>query len=462
MNLFKTIKPYRLPLAVGMLLGAAITLLMLRGDFMQPAVATDYQQLQKFSQVMEIIRQAYVEETKDSDMIEGALSGMLSSLDPHSTYMNKEMFTDMQVDTSGQFGGLGIEVTAEQGGIKVIAPIEDTPADKAGMKAGDLIIKINANITKNMTLLEAVKQMRGKPGTDIALTVVRAGEDAPLAIEITRAIIKIRSVKSDVLNENGYAYLRITQFQERTADMMQEQVQTLKENFGGHITAAVLDLRNNPGGLLNQAVAISDLFLDAGGIVSTKSRTGNDMTFTASTGDVLDGIPLVVLINNGSASASEIVAGALQDNHRAVIIGETSFGKGSVQTIMPLHDGSAIKMTTALYYTPSGNSIQETGITPDVAIAPVFLSKEEVAKQTERQNNRTRLGERNLKGHFTHKDATGDDDPTNDNKDKDADSTNKNQPSERMQKLLAKDTTLQRALDMLRAMQALGFGTRSN
>ena len=409
----------------------------------QAVAETNYEQLQKFSKIMEMVRRSYVEEVSDEKLIDGALSGMLSSLDPHSVYLDKEMYKQMQVDTTGKFGGLGIEITAAEGAIRIVTPIEDTPADRAGVKAGDLIIKIDEELTRDMSLPEAVKLMRGKPGTPIVLTIVRKGEVKPLEIRIVRDIIKVKSVKSDFVAP-GYAYLRITQFQERTADLLKADVDALKKSAGGHLYGAVLDLRNNPGGLLDQAVAVSDLFLDKGGIVSTKSRTGRNLSFQAKTGDELDGVPLTVLINNGSASASEIVAGALQDNHRAVLLGQQSFGKGSVQSVVGLPDGSAIKLTTALYYTPSGRSIQATGIVPDVPVEEIHLT---VAQQEEEKKAKpTRLFERDLKGHLNKPGKASDKDKTE---------TVKGEPSAAMQQRLEQDVVLQRALDLLRGVHAI-------
>jgi carboxyl-terminal processing protease len=403
--------------------------------------ATDYQQLQKFSQVMEMVRRTYVEEVADEKLIDGALSGMLSSLDPHSSYMDKEMYSQMTVDTKGEFGGLGIEISSAEGGIRIISPIEDTPADRAGVKAGDLIIKIDGELARDMSLAEAVKKMRGKPGTEILLTIFRKGEDAPLEIEIVRDIIKVKSVKSDLLAP-GYAYLRITQFQERTDSLLKKQIKELKKRSGGKLSGVVLDLRNNPGGLLNQAVEVSDLFLESGNIVSTKSRAGKNLTFDARSGDALKNLPLIVLINSGSASASEIVAGALQDHHRAVLMGTKSFGKGSVQSVVPLPDGTAIKVTTALYYTPSGRSIQATGIEPDIIVEQVLVKKGDDEKKKKKEPF---VSERALKGHL----ANGN------GKEKKKEKTKGEGPSEKMKARLPQDTQLQRALDLLRGLHAL-------
>jgi len=417
--------------------------LLWQGGFGQAVAATNYEQLQKFSKIMEMVRRSYVEEIPDEKLIDGALTGLLSSLDPHSTYMDKDMYKQMQVDTTGKFGGLGIEITSSEGAIRIVTPIEDTPADKAGVKAGDLIVKIDDVLTRDMSLAEGVKLMRGKPGTSITLTIVRSGETAPLEISIVRDIIKVKSVKSDFVAP-GYAYLRITQFQERTSDLLKKDVAELKKKAGGHLYGAVLDLRNNPGGLLDEAVSVSDLFLDKGGIVSTKSRTGRNLSFTAKTGDVLGGVALTVLINNGSASASEIVAGALQDNHRAVLLGAKSFGKGSVQSVVGLPDGSAIKLTTALYYTPSGRSIQATGIVPDVEVEVVPIPAAEEKDDAKKKPKSTRIFERDLKGHLG-----------NGGKGKAKQEEVHGEPSEAMQKRLPRDVVLQRALDLLRGVHAI-------
>jgi len=411
----------------------------------QASAATDYGQLQKFSRVMEMVRRSYVEDVKDEKLIDGALSGMLSSLDPHSTYMDKEMYGQMNVDTKGEFGGLGIEISSAEGGIRIVSPIEDTPADRAGVKAGDLIIKIDDELARDMSLPEAVKKMRGKPGTSIVLTIFRKGEDAPLEIKIVRDKIKIKSVKSDFLAP-GYAYLRVTQFQERTSSLLKKKISELSKQ-AGNLSGAVLDLRNNPGGLLDQAVEVSDLFLGKGNIVSTKSRIGKNLTFDAQPGDALHGLPLVVLINHGSASASEIVAGALQDHHRAVLLGTNSFGKGSVQSVVPLPDGTAFKLTTALYYTPSGRSIQATGIKPDIQVEQLKVeSPKEDAKPAFPS-----IFERDLKGHLQNGNKGKKGKIKRGAKVKEAGGS----PSETMQKRLPLDTQLQRALDLLEGLHAI-------
>ncbi len=334
-------------------------------------------ELRTFSEVFGKIKSDYVKEVDDKTLLEGAIRGMLADLDPHSAYMDADSFKELQVGTTGEFGGLGIEVGMEDGFVKVIAPIDDTPAQKAGVQAGDLIIRLDSAPVKGMSLGDAVKIMRGKPGTDIVLTVVREGEEKPLTITITRAIIKVKSIKNRMLDD-GFGYVRVTQFQARSGKDLAKALKKLNKESGGQLNGLVLDLRNNPGGVLNAAVDVSNAFLNKGTIVYTEGRVKNsEMRFNASSGDLLKGAPIVVLINGGSASASEIVAGALQDHKRAVIVGQPSFGKGSVQTILPMQGGTALKLTTALYYTPSGRSIQAEGIIPDIELKSIKLAKME-------------------------------------------------------------------------------------
>jgi carboxyl-terminal processing protease len=333
--------------------------------------ALPLEELRTFTEIFSKIKNDYVEQTEDAELLENAIRGMLAGLDPHSAYLVPDDYKELQAGTSGEFGGLGIEVGMEDGFVKIIAPIDDTPADHAGIKAGDLIIRLDDTPVKGMSLSDAVKVMRGKPGTDIVLTIVREGEEKPLDITITRAVIKVTSVKTRDLEE-GYGYLRITQFQSRTGDNLRRAVSKLKKDNGGSLKGAVLDLRNNPGGVLSAAVSVSDAFIKNGTIVYTEGRLDEaKLNFTAKPTDILNGAPLVVLVNGGSASASEIVAGALQDHKRAVIMGTQTFGKGSVQTILPMENGSALKLTTARYFTPSGSSIQATGITPDIVLDDV-------------------------------------------------------------------------------------------
>ncbi|WP_024328656.1 S41 family peptidase [Thioalkalivibrio sp. ALR17-21] len=328
--------------------------------------ALPVEDLQRFTDVYMRIKRNYVEEVDDSELLDNAIQGMLTGLDEHSSYLDEDDFRDMEAGTSGEFGGLGIEVGMEDGFVKVIAPIDDTPAERAGIQAGDLIVRLDGDSVRGMTLSDAVSRMRGEQGSDITLTVVRDGEDQPLEITITRDIIQVESVRSEMLEE-GYGYVRVSNFQTRTARDLVSAIEELKEAHG--LKGLVLDLRNNPGGILNGAVGVSDAFLDGGRIVYTEGRLDEaQIEYDASPGDVLDGVPMVVLVNRGSASASEIVAGALQDHGRAIIMGQNSFGKGSVQTILPLSEQTGIKLTTARYFTPDGRSIQDEGINPDIAL----------------------------------------------------------------------------------------------
>jgi len=348
-----------------------------------------YQQLNMFGEVYERVRREYVEEVSDKELIEAAIEGMLQSLDPHSSFMNSESFKDMQVQTKGEFGGLGIEVSMEDGFVKVVSPIDDTPAFEAGVQAGDFIIEIDGVSVYGMTLGEAVDKMRGLINTEITIKISR-GDAEPFDIKIIRDKIKVQSVKAR--REGNAAYLRITSFNDKTKSGLLKNMKKLKEEIGKDITGVILDLRNNPGGLLNQAVAVSDAFLNRGEIVSTRGRKKRgQQKFNATSGDISDGLPVVILINGGSASASEIVAGALQDHKRAIIMGTTSFGKGSVQTIIPIQRDSAMRLTTARYYTPSGNSIQAKGIVPDIIV------KQAKIEELEPFSNRK---ESDLKGHL--------------------------------------------------------------
>ena len=336
-------------------------------------VTLPYEELRKFTEIFGRIKRDYVEPVSDKKLLEDAIKGMLAGLDPHSAYLDVEQYKGLKEGTTGQFGGLGIEVTMENGFVKVVSPIDDTPAAEAGIMAGDIVVRLDDQPVKGMTLTDAVKIMRGEPGSDILLTVIREGETAPLKIEITRAIINVKSVKSRML-EKDYGYLRISSFQSRTGQGVVDAVNELKKENGSDLKGLVLDLRNNPGGVLNAAVDVSDAFLEKGLVVYTEGRIKNsEMRFNAAPGDIVNGVPVVVLINAGSASASEIVAGALQDHKRAIIMGEKSFGKGSVQTILPTGGDAAVKLTTARYYTPLGRSIQAEGIEPDVVLARVKL-----------------------------------------------------------------------------------------
>lgn len=375
-------------LLVGFILGATVSLcssVLAEKEAPAPSKAVDTQtlpfdELRAFTEIFGRIKQDYVEPVSDKKLLEDAIRGMLSGLDPHSAYLASEEYKELQEGTTGQFGGLGIEVSMENGFVKVVSPIDDTPAQKAGIKAGDLIVRLDDKPVKGMTLADAVKIMRGEPGSEIVLTVIREGEEAPLKFALTRDIIKVKSVKNRLLEKN-YGYLRISSFQSGTGQSLLDAVDELKKENEGALKGIILDLRNNPGGVLNAAVEVSDAFLESGLIVFTEGRIKNsEMRFNATPDDIINGAPIVVLINGGSASASEIVAGALQDHKRAIIMGEKSFGKGSVQTILPTSNGAAVKLTTARYFTPSGRSIQAEGIEPDVKLARVKLESLDKAK----------------------------------------------------------------------------------
>ncbi len=385
---------------MGVLIGAALTLNYSANAEREPA-ALPIEDLRAFSEIFGKIKSDYVEPVEDKKLITEAINGMLSGLDPHSAYLDNEAFKELQVGTQGEFGGLGIEVGMEDGFVKVVSPIEDTPAYKAGVKSGDLVIKLDDTPVKGMTLNDAVKRMRGKPGTDITLTIIRKGEVKPLTITLTRAVIKIKSVKHKLL-EAGFGYVRITQFQEHTGENLVTALKDLSEQNKGGLKGLVLDLRNDPGGLLNTAVSVSGAFLKPNDLVvytdgrteDAKMRLTNARENYLRPGEVdylktlpawVKTVPLVVLVNGGSASASEIVAGALQDHKRALVIGTQSFGKGSVQTILPLNNGTAIKLTTARYFTPGGRSIQAKGITPDIIVEDATVSAGESGRMEVRE-----------------------------------------------------------------------------
>lgn len=358
------------------------------------------EEVQRFSNAIQQIKKYYVKPTTDKDLFDNAIRGMLSGLDPHSSYLDEEDFKALQTSTNGEFGGLGIEVTMEEGVVKVVTPLVDTPAFKAGIKAGDYIIQLGSKSVQGLSLKEAVEMMRGKVGTTIELTVLRKNEEKPLTFTLVREKILIKSVRSK-LYDNHYGYIRLTQFQALTSKDMLNAIDQLKKESGGKLKGLVLDLRNNPGGLLDSAIQISDAFInnDQKGeeekIVYTEGRlAGTKFTALANPGDVLNNAPIVVLINNGSASASEIVAGALQANHRAIILGTKSFGKGSVQTVLPLDNKRAIKLTTALYYTPNGVSIQAKGIQPDIIVEEVSVA------ENKDENPFKGFTEASLKGHL--------------------------------------------------------------
>lgn len=442
-------------LLIGFILGIGLGLcnsVMAEKETPAPQLTADdaslpFDELRTFTEIFGRIKQDYVEQVSDKKLLEDAVRGMLSGLDPHSAYLASEEYKELQEGTTGQFGGLGIEVSMENGFVKVVSPIDDTPAQHAGIKAGDLIVRLDDKPVKGMTLAEAVKLMRGEPGTDIVLTVVREGAEAPLKFSLTRDIIKVKSVKSRML-EKDYGYLRISSFQSGTGESLREAIDELKKENEHPLKGVVLDLRNNPGGVLNAAVEVSDAFLDKGLIVYTEGRIKNsEMRFNAAPDDVINGAPIVVLINGGSASASEIVAGALQDHKRAVIMGEKSFGKGSVQTILPTSNGAAVKLTTARYYTPSGRSIQAEGIVPDVTLARVKLAALEKAKFEG-------LKEADLSNHLSNGNKDGKHKPDQENSDQEAPATEEKggDSSNETNAADAQDYPLHEALNLLKGI----------
>lgn len=362
--------------------------------FLAPAApnaqeADTYRHLKLFGEVFERVRADFVEEVSDQELVEAAIRGMLNHLDPHSGYLDPESFREMRTQTRGEFGGLGIEVTMEEGLVKVVSPIDDTPAYRAGVQAGDLITHIDGEAVMGLTLSEAVERMRGPVDSSINVTI-RRGEQEPFDLEIVRDIIRVQSVRSRV--EGNIGYLRVTSFTEQTTPGLEEAMVEIEEELGDELQGFVLDLRNNPGGLLDQAISVTDLFLDRGEIVSTRGRHAEDaQRWNATEGDRTNGVPVVVLINGGSASASEIVAGALQDHRRAIVMGTASFGKGSVQTVVPLGGEGAMRLTTARYYTPSGRSIQAKGIEPDIVVEPATLTRAEQAQQRREADLRRHL-----------------------------------------------------------------------
>jgi carboxyl-terminal processing protease len=367
-----------------------------------------YQELDTFASVLAIVQKNYVEPVTTKKLIDGAISGMLASLDPHSAYLTPDLYRDLEVETRGSFGGLGIEITIKNGALTVVAPIEDTPAYHAGIKAGDQIIKIDDDFTKDMSLTDAVKRMRGPKGSKIKLTLHRNGVPELFTVSLARDVIRIQSVKSKMLPD-GYGYIRVTTFQENTGEGVEKAIDEFEAKDHGKVKGLVFDLRDNPGGLLNQAVKVSDDFLDGGLIVYTQGREENQQQkyFSHKKKDWVD-YPMVVIVNGGSASASEIVAGALQDSKRAVILGTQTFGKGSVQTILPLDDHSALRLTTARYYTPAGRSIQAVGITPDVDVAPPKETLASITQEGGEFDENPEIHERDLPHHFQNGQKKGD------------------------------------------------------
>lgn len=375
MNSIRHMKSWKKGAVLGAVAATALLALPLSdgADAQQNKNNDTYRQLSLFGDVFERVRAEYVEEVSDQDLIEAAINGMLTSLDPHSSFLNAKNFRDMRVQTKGEFGGLGIEVSMENGLVKVVSPIDDTPAAKAGLKPGDLITHLNGAPVMGLTLGEAVEKMRGPVDSDLTISIRRSGKD-PFDVTLTRAVIKIRSVRSRIIDDIGY--LRVTTFNEQTTSGLHKAIEKVKGELGPDVTGYVVDLRNNPGGLLDEAISVSDTFLEQGEIVSTRGRDPESASRVhAKPGDMTNGKPIVVLINGGSASASEIVAGALQDHRRAIVLGTQSFGKGSVQTIVPLSGQVAMRLTTARYYTPSGRSIQQTGIAPDIDVPLARIEK---------------------------------------------------------------------------------------
>jgi len=385
---------------VGVAVGFVSALALFPAAHGAPSVLSAYRELDLFGDAFERVRANYVREVEDSELINSAINGMVSSLDPHSSYMDPKEFADMQVQTRGEFGGLGLEVTQEDGLVKVVTPIDDTPASRAGLKTGDFISAIDGTSIQGMPLNEAVSRMRGLENSKVTLTILRTGEKRPLDVTLTRAVIKVESVKYERKGDIGY--VRISSFSEKTDAGLKKAIADLKKQIGpGLIRGYVLDLRNDPGGLLDQAIAVSDDFLTGGEVVSTRGRRADDtQRYNARGGDLTDNKPILVLINEGTASASEIVAGALQDHRRATIVGVTSFGKGSVQTIIPLggQRGGALRLTTAKYYTPSGRSIQATGITPDIAVSNLTEKAQAEADQFTARTEATLAGHLDAEG----------------------------------------------------------------
>ena len=425
-------------LVLAVLAAGSTVVSLARSQATSTANSEIYQQLDLFGEILERVRADYVESPDDSKLIESAINGMLMALDPHSAYLNPKHFRDMQVQTRGEFGGLGIEVTMENGVVKVVAPIDDTPASRAGIMSGDLITHLDKEQILGLTLQEAVEKMRGPVNSPITLTIVRKGEEDPLEVKVVRDIIHINPVKYSA--EDDVGYIRITTFNEQTTDNLNEAVEDLRKEIGPKLKGFVVDLRNNPGGLLDQAISVSDAFLDHGAIVLTKGRNLQEtQRSNARPGDITKGQKIVVLINGGSASASEIVAGALQDHQRAIVLGTRSFGKGSVQTIIPLGSKGALRLTTARYYTPSGRSIQAKGIDPEV------LVEEELPDELKKKSARATRGEADLRGHLKAEDAKGGDGSD------DEESGSASYVAEDKEK----DTQLQYALDLLRGIKSV-------
>ncbi|MBS1238399.1 MAG: periplasmic protease [Deltaproteobacteria bacterium] len=417
-----------------------LILLGLQGDS-QVSAALDrsiYKNLKTFNEVLDMVQKNYVEEIESKKLIDGAINGIMKSLDPHSTYMTADMYKELEVETRGSFGGIGIEITIKKDILTVVSPIEDTPAFTAGIKAGDHIIQIDGKSTKDITIMEAVKKMRGQKDTKVTITIMRENMSKPKDFVITRDIIKIKSVKSKVYDDN-IGYIRVSSFQERTADDLKKVIKDLNAKVGNP-KGVILDLRNNPGGLLNQAVGVADVFLKSGIIVSTKGRTKSMESKSVAKDDGHEPTcPIVILVNEGTASAAEIVSGALQDSGRAIVIGMQTFGKGSVQTVIPLENGSALKLTTAKYYTPNGRSIQAEGIKPDIVVKNIRPSEE-------KELTDDFIRERDLKGHIKSKSETG---------------TNTEESLTREQDILIQDNQLKSAIDIIKSWDIMKKNLKS-
>ena len=419
---------------------ACLLLLGLQGDSQVSAALerSIYKNLKTFNEVLDMVQKNYVEEVSSKKLLEGAINGMMKSLDPHSTYMTAEMYKDLEVETRGTFGGIGIEITIKKDVLTVVSPVEDTPAYNAGIKAGDHIIQIDGKSTKDITIMEAVKKLRGPKDSKVTVTIMREDMTKPKDFVITRSIIKIRSVKSKIYDDR-IGYIRVSSFQERTADDLKKVLRDIKAK-NGVLEGIVLDFRNNPGGLLNQAVAVADVFLKSGVIVTTKGRTRNMETKSVAKDDGDEPMcPIIAMVNEGTASAAEIVSGALQDNGRALVLGTQTFGKGSVQTVIPLEDGSALKLTTAKYYTPSGRSIQAEGIKPDIIVK--YIRPSEDKEMTD-----DFIRERDLKGHI---------------KPKKENDTNKDAGAKKEQDNLMQDNQLKSALDIIKSWDIMKKNLKS-
>lgn len=429
---------------------AFLTVFIISSQRQSSAKGSDFESIELFTDVMAIVKKSYVEEVDTKKLVYGAINGMLSSLDPHSSFMPPDTYKEMKIDTKGAFGGLGIEISVKDGVLTVISPIEDTPAFKAGIKAGDMILKIDDKFTKDLNINDAVKRMRGIKGTKVVLTIMREGFDKPKEFPLVRDIIQVKSVRFH-LTDGGYGYVRIAQFQEKTDDDLGKALKAMKEEYKAELKGLVLDMRNDPGGLLDQAVKVADHFVPEGHlIVYTEGREKDSkMQFTAKKGGKEANYPIVVLINGGSASASEIVAGALQDHKRAIVLGTQSFGKGSVQTIIPLLDDSGLRLTTARYYTPKGRSIQAKGITPDIVVEAVELPK------TIGKKDSMGLREKDLENHFETDDKSGSAAPKKIEKKDDKKDGKVEKVPTRLEENLKTDYQVSRALDLLKGWELI-------